>query len=524
VRGGYSISFVRDTLTIISNVTTSNLGLHTGVAVSPASGDALAVLNSNVNQVLPPPPFAVPQSQYRNFLASFSSTGGSGIYAIDPNLKTPYVQQWSLGIQRELTQATALEVRYVGNHATGMYRGNDLSQPNVTLALLAEFQQAAANLDICTKNRVACTGSATGTPRFDNRGVAGQGPLPVLEKINFPTSFFSNSTFTNTFNAGQQAPGQFWFLVNNNCTQQFLLGNGCKGLGTLPANFFLTNPFTAFDRVFTNGMFSSYNALQVELRRRMAHGFQVQANYTWSKVLSNSGITGSQSELDQTLDFHQQGYDRTRASFDIHHTLHLNGVYEFPIGRGRRWLSSGLLGKILEGWQTGGLWTSRSGIPMTFVSGLGTINRTGNSGNNPAVALGISDGAVCSAVGVYKDPVKGALYLPPSFINFTSLTTSAAGLGANPTILVNASAGSLGDHGLYKGCSGPNLHQVDMNFVKKTKLTERITFELRAEMFNIFNHPNFNGPATPNINNSGFGALTSSFSAREIQFNGRISF
>jgi hypothetical protein len=77
VRGGYSISFVRDTLTIISNVTTSNLGLHTGVAVSPASGDALAVLNSNVNQVLPPPPFAVPQSQYRNFLASFSSTGGS---------------------------------------------------------------------------------------------------------------------------------------------------------------------------------------------------------------------------------------------------------------------------------------------------------------------------------------------------------------------------------------------------------------------------------------------------------------
>jgi hypothetical protein len=161
---------------------------------------------------------------------------------------------------------------------------------------------------------------------------------------------------------------------------------------------------------------------------------------------------------------------------------------------------------------------------MTFVSGLGTINRTGNSGNNPAVAAGMSDSAVCSAVGVYKDPIKGALYLPPSFINFTSLTTSAAGLGANPATLVNASAGSLGDHGLYKGCSGPNLHQVDMNFVKKTKLTERITFELRAEMFNIFNHPNFSVSATPNINSSGFGALTSSFSAREIQFNGRISF
>ena len=163
---------------------------------------------------------------------------------------------------------------------------------------------------------------------------------------------------------------------------------------------------------------------------------------------------------------------------------------------------------------------------MTLVSGLGTINRTGNSGNNPAVAVGMSDGAVCSAVGVYKDPARGALYLPPSFINFNTSPTAARGatLGANPASLVNASAGSLGDHGLFKGCSGPLLHQVDMNFVKKTKLTERITFELRAEMFNIFNHPNFNGPAAPNINSSGFGALTSSFTAREIQFNGRISF
>jgi hypothetical protein len=91
-------------------------------------------------------------------------------------------------------------------------------------------------------------------------------------------------------------------------------------------------------------------------------------------------------------------------------------------------------------------------------------------------------------------------------------------------VLTNPGAGSLGDHGLYKGCSGPNLHQVDVNFVKKTKIGERVVFELRAEMFNIFNHPNFSPSATGNINNSGFGTLTSNFTAREIQFNGRISF
>jgi Carboxypeptidase regulatory-like domain/TonB dependent receptor len=526
IRAGYSISFVRDTLTIISNVTTSNLGLHTGVAVTPAAGDALSVLNPSTNQVLPPPAFSVPQSQYKNFLASFSSTGGSGIYAIDPDLRTPYVQQWSFGIQRELSPSMAIEARYVGNHSTGMYRGNDLSQPNLTPTLLSEFQQAATNLAVCSANRTACTGSSTGALRFDNRNLPGQAPLPVLERINFPASFYSSTTFTNQFNAGQLAPGQFWYLVSNNCTQQFLLGTGCKGLGGLPANYFLANPLTAFNQTFTNGMSSSYNALQVEVRRRLSKGVQFGANYTWSKVLSNSGISGSQSELDRTLDFNQPGFNRTRADFDIHHTFHLNAVYELPVGRGRRWFSSGIGGKVLEGWQIGGLWTSRSGIPMTFASGVGTVNRSGASTANPAVPVGMTAAAVCSAVGVYMDPARGALYLPANFINFNTSSGAAAGstLGANPAVLANPGAGSLGDHGLYKGCTGPSLHQVDMNFVKKTKITERIIFELRAEMFNIFNHPNFSPSATANINNSGFGSLTSNFTAREIQFNGRISF
>ena len=522
VRGGYSISYVRDTLTVISNVTTSNLGLHTGAAVSPAAGDALAVVNPSTNQVLPAPAFSVPQSQYKNFLASFTSTGGSGIYTIDPTLRTPYVQQWSVGVQRELSSSMALEVRYVGNHATGMYRGDDLNQPNVTPALLSEFQQASTNLSVCGANRTACTGSATGALRFDNRGLPGQAALPTLEKINFPTSFFSSTTFTNQFNAGQAAPGQFWYLVSNNCTQQFIVGTGCKGLGALPANFFLPNPLTAFDQTFTNGMSSSYNGLQTEIRRRLNYGVQFMANYTWSKVLSNSGTTGSQSELDRTLDFHQQNYNRTRADFDIHHTVHVTGVYQLPFGRGRSFVSNGIVGRVLEGWQMGGLWTSRSGIPMTFASGIGTVNRATASTTNPAVPIGVGAGSVCDAIGVNKDPGRGALLLPSSYINFG--TSSSTSLGANSAVLQNPGPGSLGDHGLYKGCSGPGLHQVDMNFVKKTKIRERVTFEIRAEMFNILNHPNFSPSATQNINNSGFGALISNFSAREIQFNGRISF
>jgi hypothetical protein len=139
-------------------------------------------------------------------------------------------------------------------------------------------------------------------------------------------------------------------------------------------------------------MSSSYTALQVEVRRNLSRGIQFQTNYTWAKVLSNSGVRGSQSELDRTLDFNQPNYNRTRADFDIHHTLHLNGVYELPFGHGRRCLSSGLVGKVLEGWQTGGLWTSRSGIPLTIASGVGTVNRSGHQQSGRSAGSGDMSG------------------------------------------------------------------------------------------------------------------------------------
>jgi hypothetical protein len=63
-----------------------------------------------------------------------------------------------------------------------------------------------------------------------------------------------------------------------------------------------------------------------------------------------------------------------------------------------------------------------------------------------------------------------------------------------------------------------------MNFVKKTRIMEKLTFQFRAEFFNIFKHANFNPSGMPNINNTGFGTLTSVFTAREIQFSGRLSF
>lgn len=393
------------------------------------------------------------------------------------------------------TRSTPLEVRYVGNHATGLYRGNDLDQVNLTPALVSEFNAAVANLS------------------------GANNPTPVLTSINSPSSLLNSSTFRNLLLQNQA--GSFWYLVQSNCTMLFLTKAGCAGLGTFPANFFIPNPVTGVARILYNGMHSSYNGLQAEVRRRFAGGLQMQANYTWAKVLSNSGIAGSQSELDVDLDLRQPGYSRSRADYDIRHTFHVNSVYQFPIGRGRRFLSRSILGKALEGWQAGGMATARTGIPTTIVSGRATVTR--NAGTNPAVAVGVTDRQICDAIGVYK--IGAGIYsLPAEY--WLAGSTAGSTIGANPNRLANPAAGSLGDHPLRKGaCSGRGFYQIDMNLVKKVKITERLRFEFRAEFFNILNHVSFSFPSAPNINNSGFGTLTGTVTGpREIQFNGRISF
>ena len=89
--------------------------------------------------------------------AAFPATGtfqvvgfsGQAVNAFDPNLRTPRVQSWSVGIQRQLSQDTVLEVRYVGNHGTGLWRQENINEVNIfENGFLNEFNLAKANLPL----------------------------------------------------------------------------------------------------------------------------------------------------------------------------------------------------------------------------------------------------------------------------------------------------------------------------------------------------------------------------------------
>ena len=79
--------------------------------------------------------------------ANFAINSGNLIETFDPKLRTPYVQQWSFGIEREIGRNTAIEIRYVGNHGTKLYHAFDLNEVNIfENGFLQEFKNAQANL------------------------------------------------------------------------------------------------------------------------------------------------------------------------------------------------------------------------------------------------------------------------------------------------------------------------------------------------------------------------------------------
>src|SRR5208282_5265783 len=92
------------------------------------------VANPQGNNVVPVPAFGIPTDFLTNATNATNTTGYIGNlagYGIDPNLKTPYVEQWNLSIQRDIGWNTSLTVSYVGNHGVGLLRAIDVNQLNL---------------------------------------------------------------------------------------------------------------------------------------------------------------------------------------------------------------------------------------------------------------------------------------------------------------------------------------------------------------------------------------------------------
>ena len=504
-RGGYSISYLHDGFTVVSNA----LGTGTtnpGLIQTSANTTPTGVLTAS-GVPLTTPVFSMPVTDRQNFLANPNNS----LWAITPDLRIPYVQQWSFGYEREITRNMAFEIRYVANHAVKVWRANNFNEINIfENGFLNEFRNAQRNL--------AARGGSSFAP-----GCATCVPLPIFDR--FFTGLASGSAYTNAAFIQNLTQNNIGTMANTLAFSTTYRANRENVALGIPANFFVANPNANGITLLGNDSMSNYNSLQAEVRRRFSGGLQFQADYTFSKALTNaSGALGNnQSDLTSWRTLRDKSLDYMRSSQDQTHRFVFNSIYDLPIGKGRRYMSdvNGFVDRIIGGWTAGSIvvWATRP--PWFIASNRTTVNQF-NAGNNPADLVGISFEEFKKNIGVFRTPT-GIYFINPALLD---ITTNSAGQFVSSTIkpglLASPAPGSFGNFPI-NSLNGPRYFNIDASLVKRIAITETVKGELKTTFINILNNPNFvyNGN---NFDSTSFGRITgTSGSPRVIHFTLKVT-
>ena len=490
VRGGYSIFYVNDQAILAPETfLEANAGLQ---GMSETTG-----LSDRVSTGLTP----VPVPQYQVPLTEdqiYASNPFNIIGFVDPNLRSPYVQQYSFGIQRDV-KGTVFEARYVGNHVVGAYRAFDVNQVNINAdGFLQDFMRAQNN------GNLAQAKTGTFNPAY-NASIPGSQQLTVFPKLAGGGQL-ADGDVRNLIQTGQVADLAYLYQTN-----------GLNG----SVNFF-PNPYAVGADLLTNYSNSTYNALQLEARHRMASGLSLEANYTFSKVLSDAD--GDSSDRFQNfLDANNPKLDRARANFDLTHMIKADGFYDLPVGKGK-YFNVGRLNRILGGWTVSAVMTWQSGAPFSILSGYGTLNRSsgGRSYYNGADTT-LQGQALFNAVH-FQMTGNGPYIVPQSAINPADGTGVNQGGPAFPgEIFFNPGPGELGTL-QRRMFSGPWTFDIDGALKKTIDFNERVKAEIRIDAYNALNHATF-WVGDQNINSNTFGEIASMFfNPRVLQFGAYLKF
>ncbi len=482
LRWGYAVGYVNDeTIRAIDNNVATNDGLS---ASSTRSG-----LSGRVSTGLPAvvvPTYKVPRTFSDNY--ALSTTSAFGIP--DPNLRTPYVQQWTFGVQQEIKKMI-VEVRYLGNKATKAFRAFDYNQ-----VLIREFGFFEDFLRAQRNGFLSLAARGTFDPRYD-AAVAGSQVLTFFPLLP------GGGTLTSAAIQSLIRQGEVGELAS---TYQINRLNGAY-------NFF-RNPFALGTNMITNYSNSNYHALQMEARRQVRSGLIFQVNYTYSKVLSDA-FGDAQHRFEPFLDNDNPKIERARSPYDLTHVLKGNWVYELPMGDGRA-LDWRPMRRVLGGWSVSGFLTWQSGTPFSVNSGRGTLNRSARSAVNTATSL-LSKGELDKLFQVHMTG-NGPWFVASSALGADG--RAVAGDGRAPfdgQAFYHPVAGTIG--ALQRRMfSGPWAFTVDFGVQKLTRITERQSIELRMESSNILNHPTWS-VGDQSIESTTFGRITSTFFGRRlIQF------
>jgi hypothetical protein len=315
-------------------------------------------------------------------------------FGVDKNLRTPYMQNFNLNLQQELTKHMVLQLGYVGSTGHKLFRFRDINQP--TQATIQAFD-------------------------YKNGG----GFVPRRLNPNFTYIYQEESSSS-----------------------------------------------------------SNYHSLQASWRINDWHGLTTAVNYTWSHSIDDASdgedyVPNAAQPTNSTLPSSNRG----NSNFDVRNHFGWNFIYQFPNLKGS-W------SRLTDGWGINGVATIQSGQPFHIIYSSDDYDGSGTYFAKPDVVGPI----VFNRGDPYNFLDLSAFAVPCSFPQVGDV-----GYPGNGSALSckNGSFhyGNLGRNSL----EGPKFRQFDFSLFKDTVITERLKMQLRAEVYNLLNHPNFSNPVLPNF-------------------------
>jgi hypothetical protein len=318
----------------------------------------------------------------------------------------------------------------------------------------------------------------TGTPPFNIFGTVPNLKTPRIQYYNatIQHQLFRNNAITVSY-LGSHATDTLQMRGLNNrpigCRGQPRSGPCARPFDSVFQDSSGT-PLYKYVMQLTNDGYQRYNALQVSYRQRDWHGLNTIVNFTWSNCIdTNSTNRGGSSTVPIEENPYNPSSNRGPCDTDIRKNFNAGVVYEFPRLRS--------IGRLGEGWQIGSVVLAATGRPWTALLGS-SANLSGQD-------------------RVYERPDCSGVRPIYQFSDPNSLTiTNASAIFSLPAFNTIGTCGR-------NAFRGPGFRQWDFNVVKTTKITERMSFQVRLEIFNILNHPNFKSTPSSStlcVDTSGF--------------------
>jgi hypothetical protein len=252
----------------------------------------------------------------------------------------------------------------------------------------------------------------------------------------------------------------------------------------LPFSTVRANPNLGVVRLRTNSAESTYDALQVSFDKRLSNNFSAGFHYTYSSFIDDASelFNPSNAEVAVAQDSFNRAADRARSSFDRPHRFTGNFVYELPFFREQR----GFIGHVLGGFQINSFFTFQSGAPFTVLLG-----------EDPTGALSGIDGLVGNAIrpNVVTNLDLSSMTLREIRAQCGAPVTFPGGFTNNcPNLFSRLAPGQRVGNAGRNILRSDGIKLVDFGIIKNTRISESVRFQLRADMFNVFNTRNLGVP------------------------------